>query len=61
LQTKRGLKVATKRNRLSTEDVVFLYRKDKKKYSRAKELLALDAEIKRARKAFQDETAPGSS
>jgi transcription initiation factor TFIID subunit 13 len=42
------------RNRLTTEDVVFLIRKDKKKYARAIELLQLNEEVKMAKKAIED-------
>lgn len=38
---------------MQAEDLVFLIRKDKKKYARAKELLVMHEEIKRAKKAFE--------
>ncbi|KAL2629952.1 hypothetical protein R1flu_014638 [Riccia fluitans] len=45
--------VASRRGKLTTEDVMFLVRKDARKFSRVKELLAMNEELKRARKAFE--------
>lgn len=45
--------VAVRRGKLATEDVMFLVRKDARKFARVKELLAMNEELKRARKAFE--------
>ncbi|KAG6546983.1 hypothetical protein Mapa_011599 [Marchantia paleacea] len=45
--------VASKRGKLTTEDIMFLVRKDSRKFARVKELLAMNEELKRARKAFE--------
>jgi len=50
--TIKAMAVASKRGKLATEDLIFLVRKDKKKYARVKELLSMYEELKRARKAF---------
>jgi transcription initiation factor TFIID subunit 13 len=47
--------VATKRGKLQLEDIIFLVRKDKKKFARVKELLLMYEELKRARAAFNVE------
>lgn len=52
-QTKKSVQVSAKRGKLMTEDIVFLIRKDRKKYNRVKELLVMHEEIKRAKKAFE--------
>eukprot|EP00288_Rhodomonas_lens_P000148 CAMPEP_0177732548 /NCGR_PEP_ID=MMETSP0484_2-20121128/23177_1 /TAXON_ID=354590 /ORGANISM="Rhodomonas lens, Strain RHODO" /LENGTH=168 /DNA_ID=CAMNT_0019245803 /DNA_START=44 /DNA_END=550 /DNA_ORIENTATION=- len=49
LSEKRG-----KKGKLATEDVLFLVRKHPKMYYRAKELIRLDKEIKRASKITND-------
>ncbi|XP_062511119.1 transcription initiation factor TFIID subunit 13-like [Corticium candelabrum] len=41
-----------KKGRVHVEDIVFLVRKDAKKYGRVKELLMMNEELKKARKAF---------
>jgi len=51
-QTQKSMQVAAKRGKLQTEDLVFLIRKDHKKYSRAAELLRMNDEIKKARKGL---------
>ncbi|CAI5970002.1 unnamed protein product [Closterium sp. NIES-65] len=51
----RAQEVAARRGRLTTEDVLFLIRKDPRKFARARELLAMNVELKEARKAFQEE------
>ena len=43
-----------KQNRVQIEDLMFLLRKDPKKYARAKDLLLMNEELKRARKAFDE-------
>ncbi|CAK9213528.1 hypothetical protein BDL97_18G098500 [Sphagnum fallax] len=45
--------VASRRGKLTTEDIMFLVRKDARKFARVKELLAMNEELKRARKAFE--------
>lgn len=40
--------------RISVEDIIFLIRKDPKKYSRVKELLIMNEELRKARKAFDE-------
>ena len=46
-----------KQNRVQIEDLMFILRKDPRKYARAKDLLIMNEELKRARKAFDDEAA----
>lgn len=46
------MQIATKRGKLNTEDLLFLVRKDNKKYTRVVELLRMNEELKKARKAF---------
>lgn len=41
------------RGKFKTEDLLFIMRKDKKKYSRMEELLYMNEELKKARKAFE--------
>jgi maltose-binding protein MalE len=36
------------------EDIVFLVRKDQRKYARVKDLLTMNEELKKARKAFDE-------
>jgi len=50
--TQKASEVASKRGKLQTEDLLFLVRKDKKKYTRVVELLRMNEELKRARQAF---------
>ncbi|XP_046849004.1 transcription initiation factor TFIID subunit 13-like [Xenia sp. Carnegie-2017] len=45
-----------KKGRVHVEDVVFLIRKDPKKYARVKDLLTMNEELKKARKAFDAES-----
>jgi transcription initiation factor TFIID subunit 13 len=47
------MSVATKKGRLQTEDVLFVIRKDRKKYGRVLSLLTMNEELKKARKAFE--------
>jgi transcription initiation factor TFIID subunit 13 len=51
-QTTRAIQIG-KKGKLQTEDLVFLIRKDRKKYARAIELLQMNEELKAARKAFE--------
>ncbi|XP_065156267.1 transcription initiation factor TFIID subunit 13 isoform X2 [Atheta coriaria] len=43
-----------KTGRVQVEDMVFLVRKDARKYARVKDLLTMNEELKRARKAFDE-------
>ncbi|UYV81847.1 TAF13 [Cordylochernes scorpioides] len=43
-----------RQGRVQVEDIVFLVRKDPKKYARVKDLLTMNEELKRARKAFDE-------
>ncbi|XP_022082109.1 transcription initiation factor TFIID subunit 13-like [Acanthaster planci] len=40
--------------RVQVEDIIFLIRKDSRKYARVKELLMMNEELKKARKAFDE-------
>ncbi|XP_075553336.1 transcription initiation factor TFIID subunit 13-like isoform X3 [Dermacentor variabilis] len=40
--------------RVQVEDIVFLVRKDPRKYARVKDLLTMNEELKKARKAFDE-------
>ena len=48
-----------RQGRVQVEDIVFLIRKDPRKFARVKDLLTMNEELKRARKAF-DEANYGS-
>ncbi len=43
-----------KSGRVQVEDILYLVRKDKKKYVRVRELLNMNEELKKARKAFDE-------
>jgi len=43
-----------KQGKVNIEDMIFLIRKDPRKYVRVKELLSMDRELKKARKAFDE-------
>ncbi|KAJ8027642.1 Transcription initiation factor TFIID subunit 13 [Holothuria leucospilota] len=43
-----------RQGRVQVEDLIFLIRKDPRKYSRVKELLMMNEELKKARKAFDE-------
>ncbi|OWF45526.1 transcription initiation factor TFIID subunit 13-like [Mizuhopecten yessoensis] len=51
--TKKAMEVG-RPGRISVEDIIFLIRKDPKKYSRVKELLMMSEELRKARKAFDE-------
>jgi hypothetical protein len=53
LQSKKAMDVG-RPGRISVEDIIFLIRKDPKKYSRVKELLLMNEELRKARKAFDE-------
>lgn len=40
--------------RVQVEDIIFLVRKDQRKYARVKDLLTMNEELKKARKAFDE-------
>lgn len=43
-----------KSGRVTVEDILFLTKKDARKYTRVKELLLMNEELKKARKAFDE-------
>lgn len=43
-----------RQNKVQIEDLMFLLRKDPRKYARAKDLLIMNEELKKARKAFDE-------
>lgn len=51
----RGVRMAGAGTAVGAEDVLFLVRKDPRKYARAKELLIMDEEIRKARQVVEDE------
>ena len=51
--TKKAMEVG-RPGRINVEDMIFLIRKDPKKYSRVKELLTMNEELRKARKAFDE-------
>ncbi|CAI9721063.1 transcription initiation factor TFIID subunit 13-like [Octopus vulgaris] len=51
--TKKAMEVG-RPGRIQVEDIIFLIRKDAKKYSRVKELLTMNEELRKARKAFDE-------
>ncbi|KAF7248437.1 hypothetical protein EG68_09906 [Paragonimus skrjabini miyazakii] len=53
-QTRKALKIG-RPGKISVEDVTYLVRRDPKKFSRVKELLLLSEELRRARKAFEED------
>ena len=53
VQTKKATEVGHP-GRIAVEDIIFLIRKDAKKYSRVKELLTMNEELRKARKAFDE-------
>ena len=53
LQTKKAVDVG-RPGRISVEDIIFIIRKDPKKYARVKELLTMSEELRQARKAFDE-------
>ena len=48
-----------RQGRVQVEDIVFLIRKDPRKFARVKDLLTMNDDLKRSRKAF-DEANYGS-
>lgn len=53
LQTHKAMDIG-KSGRVQVEDIMYLARKDKRKYARVKELLSMNEELKKARKAFDE-------
>ncbi|XP_065057504.1 transcription initiation factor TFIID subunit 13-like [Rhopilema esculentum] len=53
--TQKAMQIG-KKGRVHVEDIVFLIRRDPKKYARVKELLTMNEELKKARKAFDAES-----
>lgn len=51
--TKKSMDVG-RTGKISVEDIIFVIRKDPKKYSRVKELLLMNEELRKARKAFDE-------
>lgn len=51
--TKKAMEVG-RTGRIAVEDIIFLIRKDAKKYSRVRELLTMNEELRKARKAFDE-------
>merc|ERR1712212_1203125 len=51
--TKKAMEIG-KNGRIIVEDIIFLIRKDPKKYSRVKELLLMSEVLRNARKAFDE-------
>lgn len=47
--------------RVQVEDIIFIVRKDQRKYARVKDLLTMNEELKRARKAFDEIKYVGKS
>jgi transcription initiation factor TFIID subunit 13 len=43
-----------KSGRIQVEDIMYLARKDAKKFARVKDLLSMNEELKKARKAFDE-------
>lgn len=57
--THRAMEIG-RTGRVQVEDIVFLVRKDARKYARVKDLLTMNEELKRARKAFDEIKYVGS-
>ncbi|XP_031623741.1 transcription initiation factor TFIID subunit 13 [Contarinia nasturtii] len=51
--THRAMEIG-RTGRVQVEDIVFLVRKDARKYARVKDLLMMNEELKKARKAFDE-------
>eukprot|EP00850_Spirogloea_muscicola_P010551 SM000062S19937 [mRNA] locus=s62:497736:498656:+ [translate_table: standard] len=49
----KAQELGSRRGKMATEDILFLIRKDSRKFARVKELLAMNEELKKARKAFE--------
>ncbi|XP_023238200.1 transcription initiation factor TFIID subunit 13-like [Centruroides sculpturatus] len=53
VMTHRAMEIG-RAGRVQVEDIVFLVRKDPRKYARVKDLLTMNEELKKARKAFDE-------
>ena len=53
IQTHKAMEIG-KQGKVQVEDIMYLMRKDPKKYSRVKDLLLMNEELKKARKAFDE-------
>ncbi|XP_023172219.1 transcription initiation factor TFIID subunit 13 [Drosophila hydei] len=51
--THRAMEIG-RTGRVQVEDIIFLVRKDQRKYARVKDLLTMNEELKKARKAFDE-------
>ncbi|EDW55842.1 GM16962 [Drosophila sechellia] len=51
--THRAMEIG-RTGRVQVEDIIFLVRKDPRKYARVKDLLTMNEELKKARKAFDE-------
>jgi len=58
LQTQKAMTIG-KPGRVQVEDIMFVVRKDAQKYARVKDLLNMKEELKKARKAFDDDEYAG--
>lgn len=58
--THRAMEVG-RTGRVQVEDIIFLVRKDQRKYARVKDLLTMNEELKKARKAFDEVKYVGES
>jgi transcription initiation factor TFIID subunit 13 len=47
--------------KIKTDDLLFVLRKDTKKYARVEELLYMNEEVKKAKRAFDTEELPANS
>ncbi|KAI5192253.1 transcription initiation factor TFIID subunit 13 [Nematocida minor] len=53
---KKAKTVSKSRGRTKTDDLMYTIKRDRRKYTRAKELLLTNEELKKARKPFEYET-----
>lgn len=60
LQTHKAMETG-RTGRVQVEDIVFLVRKDMRKFARVKDLLTMNEELKKARKAFDEVKYAGVS
>lgn len=60
LQTHKAMETG-RTGRVQVEDIVFLVRKDCRKFARVKDLLTMNEELKKARKAFDEVKYAGVS
>ncbi|CAB0015989.1 unnamed protein product [Nesidiocoris tenuis] len=52
-QTHQAMEIG-RTGRVQVEDIIFLVRKDPRKYARVRDLLTMNEELKKARKAFDE-------